>query len=162
MTARPGEQTLSRTTASTPDRADGIRHETPARPGAPTATREVETTMVDADALIAVDESMTDADRRFFGLRASGFTGPIDHNGHPVVADHEREHLLGPDTGQDVRELEIANAELRHVVTQLVACQEENKALRAELAAANDGVLELLQELEIARAGHDDTARGDQ
>lgn len=49
---------------------------------------------------------------------------------------------------QDARELDIANAELRHVVNLLAACREENAALRAELAAANDAVLELLHDLD--------------
>lgn len=48
----------------------------------------------------------------------------------------------------DARELEIANAELRHVVNELAVCREENAALRAELAAADDAVLELLHDLE--------------
>lgn len=36
----------------------------------------------------------TAADKRFFDLRESGYTGPIDHNGQPVddldqwIADH--------------------------------------------------------------------------
>jgi hypothetical protein len=31
----------------------------------------------------------TQADRRFFDLRESGYTGPIDHDGRPVTTGYE-------------------------------------------------------------------------
>jgi hypothetical protein len=32
----------------------------------------------------ADDQPETAADKRFFDLRESGYTGPVDHNGQPV------------------------------------------------------------------------------
>jgi len=42
----------------------------------------------------ADDKPETAADKRFFDLRESGYTGPIDHNGQPVddMAQWIREH----------------------------------------------------------------------
>jgi hypothetical protein len=36
-----------------------------------------------------------EADDRFFALRESGYTGPIDQDGYPVQEGHEVEHLTG-------------------------------------------------------------------
>jgi hypothetical protein len=60
----------------------------------------------------------------------------------------------------DAFELDIANAELRYVVDALARCLEDNERLRGELDAANDAVLELLAELDEARAETDGTERG--
>lgn len=34
------------------------------------------------------------ADAKFFALRESGYTGPIDHNGDPVKPGNEVKHLM--------------------------------------------------------------------
>lgn len=46
-------------------------------------------------------EPETDADRRFFDLRDTGYQGPIDHDGYPIPADRVREHLQHVLTGKD-------------------------------------------------------------
>lgn len=78
---------------------------------------------------------------------------------NPMVGNDVAVRPGEPET-EDVRELDIANAELRYVVDALARCLGENERLRGELDAANDAVLDLLAELDEANtvAG---TERGD-
>ena len=77
--------------------------------------------------------------------------------GEPNHLEGSGENLM---VGNDAAfELDIANAELRYVVDALARCLDDNEQLRGELDAANDAVLELLAELDEARAA-DSPERG--
>lgn len=39
------------------------------------------------------DKPQTEADKRFFALRESGYRGPIDHHGYAIPAGREVEYL---------------------------------------------------------------------
>lgn len=65
-----------------------LRQEIARRAGAPNTQQSGETPMVGTPASRRVDgKPETAAETRFFDLRGSGYTGPIDQDGYPVTGD---------------------------------------------------------------------------
>lgn len=90
----------------------------------------------------------------------AGAPNHLEGSGENLMVGNDAAALPSGDRSEDAFELDIANAELRYVVDALARCLDDNERLRGELDAANDAVLELLVELDEARAATDGTERG--
>ena len=101
-----------------------------------------------------LDDDIADVTAEEHAAIESGAIDALEATGDNVMTS------TGAGESEDAFELDIANAELRYVVDALARCLDDNERLRAELDAANDAVLELLAELDEARATADGTERG--
>lgn len=82
----------------------------------------------------------------------AGTPNHLEGSGENSMVGNDAAVPASDGASEDAFELDIANAELRYVVDALARCLEDNERLRGELDAANDAVLELLTELDEARA----------
>lgn len=90
----------------------------------------------------------------------AGEPNHLEGSGETLMVGNDAAVQASDGDSEDAFELDIANAELRYVVDALARCLEDNERLRGELDAANDAVLELLAELDEARAAADGAERG--